>query len=190
MKNILFIKNSFKEFKNHWLGFTFLIILSNFLIGNIIIPILKFIANILLSLGDISYISYDNLLKIITNHPYIFLSLLLLIIILVIIVFVQFTFLLLSIASIQNNMGNFKLIVKETISVLKSLTPKETIFFLLYFILIWPFSGAIFHTPLLDKVVIPNFILDFIDSNFILSSILSIIYIAISIIGIDRKSVV
>lgn len=184
MKNYQFIKNSLKEFKKHWISFIFLIILSNFFIGNIVVPLLKLIANALMTFGDISYISYDNILQIIISHPIISIFLFLLIILLVTIVFVQFTFLLLSIAAIQNDKGNLKLILKESIFVLKSIKPKEFIFFLIYFILIWPFSGAIFHTPLLDKVVIPKFILEFIEANLVLSIVLATIYIVISMIGI------
>ena len=184
MKNSIFIKNCFQEFKKHWLKFLFLIIISNIFIGIIVIPILKLLANSIMRMGNIAYISYTNLLEIIIKHPFISLCLFLLVLLLVTTVFIQFTFLLLSISAIQNNRGNLKLVIKETIYVFKLLKPKGFLFFLFYFILIWPFSEAIFYTPLLSKVVIPNFILDFIYNNLTLTIILALSYIIISIIGV------
>lgn len=184
MNNIKFIKTNFIDFKKHWLSYLFLIILSNVFTNNIIVPFLKFIANILMTLGDIPYISYTNILEIITKNPIISILLFLLLLLLVTIVFIQFTFLLLAIFSIQNNEVDLLKVIKETFYTLKNMKPSVYIYLLFYFILIWPFSITIFNTPLLNKVVIPNFILDFIYNNFALSLLLVILFTIIFLIGI------
>ncbi len=152
-------------------------------------PFLGSMTRFILRQGNLSYISYDNLGVIMSQHPIVFLSLIGMLLLLVTSVFFEFTFLLLSIYFIQIRQPiSLKQLLKGTLLQLKKIKFSTLLFFLFYFFLVLPVTGMKFHSELLSKFEIPMFIMDFIFENRVIFIVLFIavylvlIYLAIRFI--------
>lgn len=131
-----------------------------------VVPLFTFFTKIVLASGDIPYLSFDNFIPIIRQHPLVFLGLFMLLCLFSLVIFFEFTFLLLSIYFIRKKeeIGLYQLL-SLTFKQLKKVIGSEILFFLFYFFLILPFGGIGFKTELLAKIKVPVFILDYIFLN-------------------------
>ena len=153
------------------------------------IPLLSASMQLVLKISDINYLSSDNILSLFQAHAPGIIALVVLFVMTLLVLYFEFTFLMLSIHAVQQ---------KVTLSVVElfSMTLKKIrttkwrvfLFFLLYLIILLPFSGLGFHSDLLSKVKIPAFVLDFIFeqryrvvSSFILGYLV-ILYFALRLI--------
>src|SRR5699024_6298287 len=73
---------------------------------------------------------------------------------------------------------------KQSLYHMRHLRPGTFFFFLFYFLLILPFANAIFRTPLLSKVTIPVFILDYLSENLLFLLLLLFASLVVTYIGI------
>lgn len=173
-----------RDFSLHWKNYLILFLVVELSLEVAIIPLFNAWTSLLLNLGAIPYLSYTNALSLVTSHPYITLGLLLELIILIICVFGQFALILNGVVLIRQDEFSFRAILKNTARQLRQLDPLGIFFFAGYFLLIVPFSGIFFNSPLLSKIVIPEFILDFLLQKPLYATLLGIFYLAIFILSI------
>lgn len=150
----------------------------------IIIPIFTFLTSWILKLSHIPYVSYTNILEIITHHPVGSLALILELVLIVGVIFFQFTFLLTGITNISRDNFSLKEVWFASWRRLIQLRPTSVLFFIGYFILIIPFANLIFKTPLLNKAKIPAFIIDFLLTKWQFTLLLAIAYLIIFYLGL------
>lgn len=156
----------------------------NLFIEAIIIPIFTFLTSWILKLSHIPYVSYTNILEIITHHPVGSLALILELVLIVGVIFFQFTFLLTGITNISRDNFSLKEVWFASWRRLIQLRPTSVLFFIGYFILIIPFANLIFKTPLLNKAKIPAFIIDFLLTKWQFTLLLAIAYLIIFYLGL------
>lgn len=151
-----------RDFSLHWKNYLILFLVIDLSMELVLIPLFNAGTSLLMSLGSIPYVSYTNALSLLTKHPFVTLGLLGELLVLILCVFSQFALVLNGIVRIRQDRFSFKAIIKDTQSQLRTLDPLGVLFFAGYFLLIVPFSGIFFKTPLLSKVVIPEFIIEFL----------------------------
>lgn len=173
-----------RNFSLHWKNYLILFLVVELSLEVAVIPLFNAWTSLLLNLGAIPYLSYTNALSLVTSHPYITLGLLLELIILIICVFGQFALILNGVVLIKQDEFSFRAILKNTARQLRQLDPLGLFFFAGYFLLIVPFSGIFFNSPLLSKIVIPEFILDFLLQKPLYATLIGIFYLAIFILSI------
>ncbi|WP_125567219.1 glycerophosphoryl diester phosphodiesterase membrane domain-containing protein [Companilactobacillus insicii] len=183
---------SFRLFKeqnsNFWRYFwkySQVIILVELLINFILVPTLNILTNWILMLGGIKYVSYTNLLSIITKRPLVFIGLIMVLLLILLLVFSQFALVLISFQAIKSK-ANMKWwdYLKTIFREIVSLPFRAFGFFLIYFLLITPFVGMGFSSNLLSKVKVPQFIMDWLFTEHLPWGItLVLVYIIIFYIG-------
>lgn len=152
----------------------------------VVIPTLASSTRFILHRGAIDYLSYDNLLSILTGHPFVLLALVFVMLLTVILIFFEFTFLLMSMYFIKKKqpVGVWQLI-RMTLQQIKKVHLSTIFFFLFYFFLVLPISGLSFNSDLLSKIKIPAFIIDAIFANRVFVVIAFILfYLSMICIGI------
>lgn len=184
---------SFREFKslnqifwsNFW-KYSQIIILVELSINLIVIPVLNALTNAILDLGNVNYISYTNILNLITSKPLVIIGLLLILLLILILIFSQFTLLLTSFQAIKSNSNlRWRDYFKDVFRNVYQLSFKGFGFFLLYFLIVMPIGDIGFYSNLLNKVKIPEFILDWIfTEHFYLGALIVVLYFAIFYIGL------
>ncbi|WP_290079429.1 glycerophosphodiester phosphodiesterase [Lactobacillus taiwanensis] len=185
MKNILKDINTYsKNFKQHWLEYIALFIGIDIFTQVLVIPVFRYVTTGILKAGAIPFISYQNIIIIITTHTLVFLCLVLELAILLLVIYGGFALILLGIREISQEKFTFRFLLKELIQTYKSVRISSVLLLALYFLLIVPFADIVYRTPLLAKIQIPEFILDFLMRNVWLASGLIIFYILAFIFGI------
>ena len=185
MSSLRFFFTYSREFLRHWGSYILLIVGTNIVLEMLVIPCVQFSIAFILKQGNIPYVSSTNILTILTKHPGVLAGLLVLLAIVLTLVFLQFTFQLFSIKSIQTKEDrSLWALFKQSVYHMRHLRPATFFFFLFYFVLILPFANAIFRTPLLSKVTIPVFILDYLSENLLFLLLLILASIVVSYIGI------
>ncbi|MGX7418645.1 glycerophosphoryl diester phosphodiesterase membrane domain-containing protein [Carnobacterium gallinarum] len=183
------MKSSWKTIKHFfnsaWGSSKNVIIVHSFIL-TVAVPLFTFLTKAVLASGNISYLSFDNLLPIIQKHPFVLIGLLLILCLFSVVIFIEFTFLLLSIYFIRKKEKvSLYNLLSLTFKQLKNVIGSEILFFIFYFFLILPFGGIGFKTELLAKIKVPVFILDYIFLNrLIFVPLLIIGYIFCLYIGI------
>lgn len=182
--DLQFINHYINVFKRSWGSYLFFFLGINLFIEAIIIPIFIFLTSWILKLSHIPYVSYTNILEIITHHPVGSLALILELVLIVGVIFFQFTFLLTGITNISRDNFSLKEVWFASWRRLIQLRPTSVLFFIGYFILIIPFANLIFKTPLLNKAKIPAFIIDFLLTKWQFVLLLAIAYLIIFYLGL------
>ena len=100
--DLQFIDHYINVFKRSWGSYLFFFLGINLFIEAIIIPIFTFLTSWILKLSHIPYVSYTNILEIITHHPVGSLALILELVLIVGVIFFQFTFLITGITKIKS----------------------------------------------------------------------------------------
>lgn len=152
----------------------------------IVIPLLTSSTKFILAQGGIPYLSYDNLLSIMTQHSFVFLLLLLTLLFILLTVYFEFTFLLLSVYFLEKKEAvSLRQLLRMTVIQIRKVRPSVILFFLFYFLLVLPIGGLNFNSDLLSRIKIPAFIMDFIFTNRILIiSAFLVVYLALIYLGI------
>ncbi|CCI82037.1 glycerophosphoryl diester phosphodiesterase membrane domain-containing protein [Lactobacillus hominis] len=182
MKNIYTeIKNDSAIFKKYWLRFLLLFVSLDLFNQIIVIPLFRWAATYILQAGAIPFISYQNIMTILTTHTLVVIALLLELVLLILVIYLQFAFMLVAVRYINCSL---KLILKRTWQAMKHLRFGSLLVLLAYFLLVVPFVDLVFRTPLLAKIQIPEFILDYMTRNLWLSLALIAFYLITFILGI------
>lgn len=173
------IKNLSAEFKQNW--FQYLILFTSISILNqfVFIPLFRYITTFVLQAGAIPFISYSNLVIILSEHPFVVFFLLIELALLLFVIYSQFALIILF---IKNNFA-----LKASISgfgqCLRHFRLGSLLLRAIYFLLVIPFANVVFRTPLLAKIKIPQFIIDYMTRSGILLAILIIFYLVIFVLA-------
>lgn len=128
---------------------------------------------------NVAYLSYTNLTAIILDHPLLIIILLFMLLLVLLLVFWQFTIFMLFTNDLRHNQRPyFRRLLRLSAQRFRLLNGRAYAFLLLFFILALPAVSLFFSTPLLSKVVIPNFILTFIDQQPVYATLLTLFYLA------------
>lgn len=181
--NLKDIQKYSRNFKEHYLQYIMLFLGIDLISQFIVIPIFRYLTTYILQAGAIPFVSYQNVMTIITTHTMVFMALIIELILLMVIIYVEFACLLIGIRDISLNKFNIRTNLKQTISTCKKVRPSSLALLIAYFIFIIPFADIIYRTPLLSKIQIPEFILDYMTRNGILITILIVFYLTVGVLG-------
>lgn len=156
-----FIFKSVKECSKFWFEYLFLFVGTTMGIVLVIIPLLEAISGIIMRLSGIPYLSYNNLGDLIQHHFFGVIGLFLVLMLLIFLVAVQFIIQFQGIRLIQLRTLTFKKLCSAVFSSIQRLNLQQLVFFFFYFLLILPFGRYVFSTPLLSKIKLPVFTLEF-----------------------------
>lgn len=159
------LNNYSRAFRHHWLQYLILFGGVDLVIQVAIIPFFRLVTTFILQAGEIPFISYLNIITIITRHPLVIASLLLELLVLLLVVYGQFAIILLGVRAIYQEKFHLKPLFFQTLAAFRQLRPGSLVVLLGYFVLVVPFADLVFRTPLLSKVQIPEFILDYLTRN-------------------------
>lgn len=170
----------------HIFSYIWLFIASTVAVYGILIPIFTLIGSVMLRLARVRYISNTNLIEIISQHPVLDLGLILLILAVIVAIYWQVTFLFLG--TIQINYGKkltIDSLLRLSVQRVRKTFFRSVWFLLIYCILILPFGGLGFSTPLLNKIRIPSFLVDyFLTENRPLLLVMILLYVVTFYLGI------
>lgn len=170
----------------HIFSYIWLFIASTVAVYGILIPIFTLIGSIMLRLARVRYISNTNLIEIISQHPVLDLGLILLILAVIVAIYWQVTFLFLG--TMQINYGKkltIDSLLRLSVQRVRRTFFRSVWFLLIYCILILPFGGLGFSTPLLNKIRIPSFLVDyFLTENRPLLLVMILLYVVTFYLGI------
>ncbi|UNL36970.1 glycerophosphodiester phosphodiesterase, partial [Limosilactobacillus reuteri] len=150
----------------------------------LVIPFFRWITTFVLQAGEIPFISYQNIVIILTHHPLVVVSLLIELICLMVIIYGEFMLLLTGFREIGLPEFSWRRMFRQTKETLSLLNFGSLILLLGYFLLIIPFADIIFRTPLLAKIQVPQFIVDYLTRNAWLIGGLTLFYLLMTMIGI------
>uniref|UniRef100_UPI003F56C14D glycerophosphoryl diester phosphodiesterase membrane domain-containing protein n=1 Tax=Lactobacillus acidophilus TaxID=1579 RepID=UPI003F56C14D len=172
-------KNLSAEFKQNW--FQYLILFTSISILNqfIFIPLFRYITTFVLQAGAIPFISYSNLVIILSEHPFVVFFLLIELALLLFVIYSQFALIILF---IKNNFA-VKASISEFWQCLRHFRLGSLLLLAIYFLLVIPFANVVFRTPLLAKIKISQFIIDYMTRSGILLAILIIFYLVIFVLA-------
>lgn len=185
MKNILTaIWQQTRAFQRHWLSYFSLFVSVDLVIQLIVIPLFRLATTLILQAAQIPFISYQNVVIIARHHPLAVVALLVELICLLLVVDLQFAAVLLGIRDISREMFTVRGLVREIGQTLRRLRPSSLLVLMVYFILVIPFADLVYRTPLLAKIQVPQFILDYLTRNGLLLTATVMIYIILTFLGL------
>lgn len=173
-----------REFKRHWASYLTLLISVDLLIQLIWIPIFRAVTTLVLQAAEIPFISYQNVLTIARHHPLVMVALLAELACLLLVVYVQFAAVLLGIRDISREIISVRGLLRELGQALRCLRPGSLLVLTIYFILVIPFADLVYRTPLLAKVQVPQFILDYLTRNALLLTATVVLYGILVFLGL------
>lgn len=173
-----------RQFWQHWLALIALFVGIDVLNQLIFIPLLRWGTTFILQAGGIPFVSYQNLVILITQHQFVVLALLGELIILLLLIYWQFALLLLGLRLILHDRATWRLMLQQSWQAVRQIRWGSLPLMLGYFILVIPFVDLVFRTPLLSKVQIPEFIVDFMTRSGALLTTLIVFYTIITVLGV------
>lgn len=185
MKGKPLLRQAFKTFFKNWGAYTILVIVINFLMLGIVVPLTTFSTSLILRLNGVPYLSYTNVVWLLTKRPAAVGELLVLLIIILALIFWQFAFLMFGIQNIAERQN--QRLPRVALTALKNLGHLRAgsfLFFLGYFILVLPLSDIYLNSPLLSKVQLPAFIFETIDQSWWLMGLVALFYLLLFYLGI------
>lgn len=177
------IKAGSREFFQNWLRFLLLFMGLSLFNQFIVIPFFRYITTFVLQASAIPFVSYQNVVTIITTHTVAFLILIIELLLLLVILYAQLAYLLHGVWDIKHQVFTWKNSFIQTWQNIKKIRLGTLFILMLYFLLVVPLADVIFRTPLLSKVQISEFILDYLTRTPILLAILIAFYLAALILG-------
>lgn len=172
------------QFKRHWLQYLALFVSVDLVIQLFWIPLFRLVTTFVLQAGEIPFVSYQNIVTIVSHHPLVILALLLEFLLVLVVVYGQFAMILLGVRDISREMITVRGLCQETWACLRHLRVSSLAVLLVYFVLVIPFADLVFRTPLLAKIQIPQFILDYLTRSALLLALLVGFYLLMIFLGI------
>lgn len=177
------IKAGSREFCQNWLRYLLLFMGLSLFNQFIVIPFFRYITTFVLQASAIPFVSYQNVVTIITTHTVAFLILIIELLLLLVILYAQLAYLLHGVWDIKHQVFTWKNSFIQTWQNIKKIRLGTLFILILYFLLVVPLADVIFRTPLLSKVQISEFILDYLTRTPILLAVLIAFYLAALILG-------
>ncbi|QNQ82827.1 glycerophosphodiester phosphodiesterase [Lactobacillus sp. PV012] len=171
-----------KFFQNFWQYIGLLLSVSLFL-ELILIPFFRFLTTFILQAGKVPFISYQNIVILLTTHPLVCLLLLVELVAIIIVIYGEFSYLMIGIEEINKQGFRLRKTIFRTKGVLTKVKISSLVYLIIYFLLIVPFADLVYRTPLLAKIHLPQFIMDYMTRNGILFMLLVSSYLLILYLG-------
>ena len=83
-----------REFTRHWLQYLMLFLSLNLINQFIVIPLFRYVTTFVLQASAIPFVSYQNVVTIITTHTLVFVILIIELLLLLVVIYAQFAYLL------------------------------------------------------------------------------------------------
>lgn len=174
-----------REFTKRWGSYLLLVAVVTGVTDLVFLPILRWLAGSILSVGHVPYVSYDNILSIATGKPLVLLALFVLLIVLLLFVYLQFAWLLGGVENIRSRQDHGVTDVAiEGLRDLRHLRVSGFLFFMVYALLVVPFADEVVGSSLLTKVQIPTFIEDWFQTKPLIAVAVAVFYILMAYLGI------
>lgn len=184
-RSIRYTFQALREFFRHWGSYFILSFVVGGVISELIIPLLRTLTQTIMQLSQIPYISYNNLGAILTQHTWGAIVLIVTLLVLLLLVYAQFAVLLTGVDNVlHQRQESLRAVFGAALRDLARIRPTTIFFFIFYFILIVPFAGGIVNSALLNKVRIPQFILDFLSNNLLFAVLILAFYLGLGYLGI------
>lgn len=148
----------------------------------VIIPIFRFLMTLILQMALIPLLSYQNILTILLHHPLAAGFMLLELIALLLVIYFEFALTLWFIRDLRE--GDFGKLKRQFRLSVTNLRLSSLPLLLFYTLLILPFASVFFRTPLLAKVKIPEFILDYLTRSPWMFSLFLVLWLLLAYLGI------
>lgn len=185
MKRKPLLRQAFRTFFRNWGAYTTLVVVINFLMLGVVVPLTTYSTSLILRINDVPYISYTNVGWLFTKRLIAVGELGLLLIIILALVFWQFAFLLFGIQNIAEKQNQRLTGVALTaFKNLGHLRVGSFLFFLGYFVLILPLTDIYLNSPLLSKVQVPIFLFEAIDKKWLFMVLVLMVYGLLFYLGI------
>ena len=168
-----------REFRRHWLEYLMLFLSLDLLNQFVIILLFCYITTFVLQAGAIPFVSYQNIITIIMTHTVVFIILIIELLLLLVMIYAQFAYLLHGVRAIYSKNFTLKNSFKQIWQNIKKIRLGSLLLLALYFLLVIPFADIVFRTPLLAKIQIPEFILDYMTRTPFLLTILIVFYVVV-----------
>lgn len=173
-----------RKFSRHWRNYIILfgtISLAGLLV---IIPAFRAVATLLLKAGGVPFFSPQDIVTLCLQHPLVVLGLVLELFCLLAVTYFEFAVLLHGIVAISQGRPAMREALRAAGSNLRHLRPASLVFLAGYLILVVPFANLIFKTPLLSKVRIPTFVMDYLTRTPLATVLISLAYIIVLVLGL------
>lgn len=147
-----------------------------------IFPSVKYMINIAMKKSEMVYLILSNVYKLFMNPT----SILLVIgsgLIIIFYILFEFIFTVVCIdESIKGEDRKLVYLIKLSINRLIKIMSPKNIFLIIFILLIIPVTGLIVNSSLINKVKIPDYILDYINTNYVLSILYLILIIVLGVV--------
>lgn len=139
------------------------------------LPFNTFISEKLLTQTGYLYLSYDNIWSVFGGHWWVGLSLFLLLLVNLSLSYCQIVLIFIGIRRLLGEQGDLRTycwqVSQDFYQHLKTMRPTKVIFSLFYLVVLFPFWGRLLHLYFFNKLIIPQFILDYLQSNYYIALI-------------------
>ncbi|WP_412989301.1 glycerophosphoryl diester phosphodiesterase membrane domain-containing protein [Pediococcus siamensis] len=160
------LKKTLHTFMKNWSAYLILVISLDLILSFLIVPLMRWFTRLIMITNRVPYVSYTNIGWLFTKRPAAVVELLVLALIILILVFWQFAFLLTGVANILKlQEQRLTVVLKASLRSLLHLRVSSFLFFIPYFVLVLPFSENYLSSPLLAKIQIPVFIIEFLQQK-------------------------
>ena len=174
-----------REFTKRWGSYLLLVAVVTGITDLVFLPLLRWSAGTILSLGHVPYLSYDNILSVAVKQPLVLLALGFVLIVLLLFVYLQFAWLLGGVENIRSRQDRgVTAIAIEGLRDLRHLRISGFLFFTAYALLVVPFADEVVGSSLLTKVRIPTFIEDWFQTKPLIATAVAIFYLVMTYLGI------
>lgn len=166
MKTLRYLWRGNSAFYKNWWQYAILVVVVQAVIKHLFIPLYTLALEVILAVFRINYISYNNLGVLLKYGGLPLILIVILAILMLLTAYLQFAFMLTSIYRISSGKGLELLAAgRAAWNSLRSSSLPGIFLFLLYVALVLPTSSSFFTSSLLKKIVIPDFILEFLSQN-------------------------
>lgn len=123
-----------REFRRHWLEYLMLFLSLDLLNQFVIIPLFRYITTFVLQAGAIPFVSYQNIITIITTHTVVFIILIIELLLLLVMIYAQFAYLLHGVRAIYSKNFTLKNSFKQIWQNIKKIRLGSLLLLALYFL--------------------------------------------------------
>ena len=174
-----------REFTRRWGSYLLLAAVVTGITDLVFLPVLRWLAGLILTYGQVPYVAYDNIVAVARSKPLVLLALFVLLILLLAFVYLQFAWLLGGVENIRSRASkSFRAVMLEGVRDLRHLRISGFLFFTAYALLIVPFAEGVVGSSLLTKVQIPTFIMDWLQTKPLLAVAVFCFYLLMAYLGI------
>ena len=173
-----------REFGRHWRNYIILFGTISLAVLLVIIPVFRAIATLLLKAWGVPFFSPQDIVTLCLQHPLVVLGLVLELFCLLAVTYFEFAVLLHGIATIRQDRPAMGEVLRAAGRNLRRLRPSSLVFLAGYLILVVPFANLIFKTPLLSKVRIPTFVMDYLTRTPLVTALISLAYVIVLVLGL------